>query len=115
MNRVQTACYCLLASAFIIGALVLVQSNRLIDTRAHAEMLVNKGFVTMVSTQSFQQDAELVYVLESKSEVLMVYTLDPNRRIIELLPGGALHLGRAFEMAIGNQPAGPAGAPKRAR
>lgn len=113
MNRVQMACYSLLASAFILAALVFVQASRLADNRAHAEMTITKGTVTMLSTQSWQADTELVYVLDSRSGVLMCYTLEPNRKIIELLPGGALHVPTAFDLMVAQQPAGQGPAPVR--
>ncbi len=107
MNRVQMACYCLLASAFILGALCLFQASQIADTRANAEMAVNKGFVTMLST-TYRTDAEIVYVLDSKSEMLAAYMLDPNKKVIELMPGGMVNVGRAFQM-LGDNAAGGTG------
>jgi predicted methyltransferase len=104
MNRIQLACYGLLASAFILSSLCLFQASRIADNRAHAEMVVNKGFVTMVST-AYRTDSEIIYVLDSKSEMLAAYMLEPNKKVIELMPGGVVNLGRAFEM-LGNAAAG---------
>jgi len=84
MNRIQIACYTMLATAFVLTSLILLQASRLIESRAHAEMVVNKDAVTMISTQ-YQGDSELVYILDSRSGRLFAYMLNPNSRTIDLM------------------------------
>lgn len=84
MKRTELACYTLLASAIVLTALVFVQANRFTDNTAHAEMVVNKDFTTMLSAQ-FRTDSEIIYVLDSKQARLMAYIMDNNRNRVELL------------------------------
>lgn len=109
MKRIDTACYGLVASAFVLTALLLVQVARLSDQRAHAEMVVTKGTITMVTTV-FRSDSEVLYVLDSKNERLLAYMMDPNKKTIELLPGGMLDLAKDFDAAA-ERATGGAGRP----
>ncbi len=95
MNRTQTATYSLMASAFILTALIFLQASRWIESRAYAEMVVNKDSITMISTR-YQADTEIVYVLDSQRGRLMAYLLNPNRQTIELLQNGVMDLPREF-------------------
>jgi hypothetical protein len=106
MTRIQMACSCLLASAFVLGALVLVQGSRYVESQAHAAMVVNKDPLTLLSARA-TPDQEVVYVLDSKQERLLVYQVDPNRKTIELLPNGVLDMGKAFEAAAKAAPKAP--------
>jgi len=99
MTRIQTACCCLAASAFVLAALVMVQASHFADNKAQAEMVVNKDTFTLMSAQ-FRTDSEIIYVLDSRNERLLAYLLDPNQRVIKLLPNGALPLPRAFEQYV---------------
>ena len=95
MNRIQLACYCLIASAIVTTALICSRASNLIDSPALAEMSVHKDMLTMISTKSQRAiDAEIIYVLDSKSEHLMAYQLDFNRKSIDLL--AAMDLAAEF-------------------
>jgi len=94
MNRIQTACYCLIASAVVLGALVMVQGSKFVNNTAQAEMVVNKDFTTVLSAQ-FRTDSEIIYVLDSKQAVLQAYIMDNNRNQIERL--GAMDVAAMFE------------------
>lgn len=93
MNRTTSACYLMLASAFVLSALALLQASSLIENRAHAEMVVSKGTVTMVTTQ-FSGDSEILYVLDSSRSRLFAYVHDPSKRTIVLLD--SVDISRAF-------------------
>jgi hypothetical protein len=100
MTRTRLACYGLLASAFILAALVLVQASRFLDTSARADQVVNKDSVTMITARSHNADSEILYVLEAENRMLMAYMLDPNREVLQLLSNGTLDVGRAFEQYL---------------
>lgn len=101
MTRIQVACCCLIASAFVLGGLVFVQvGERLPQNEAQAEMVVQKDHLTMLTTQ-FQGDSEMVYVLDGRQELLLAYILEPNRGDIELM--GRLNLARVFERESNGQ------------
>lgn len=104
MTRTQMACYSLIASAFVLGALVLVQAGRHVETRAEAAMVINKDQLTLLSSKA-TTSSEVVYVLDSKQERLLVYALEPNRKQIELMPNGVLDLGKTFAEAAKAAPA----------
>ncbi|MEX2670480.1 MAG: hypothetical protein WD294_00080 [Phycisphaeraceae bacterium] len=92
MSRTQTACLCLIASAFVLGGLVFAQlSDR--QSQAHAEMVVSKGNVLQLTTQ-FQADTELLYMIDERRDLLLAYSVDVNRGNVELL--GRLNLARVF-------------------
>ena len=113
MSRTQTAGYMLLASAFILTALLIAQASRpsetnrsasgpstqsiasMLESTAHGEMVVSKDFVTLLTAQ-YQGDNEVLYLLDAKSETLLVYLVNPSRNQIELLPGGVMNIGQAF-------------------
>lgn len=97
MTRTRLACYCLLASAFILAALVLVQASRYVDNTARADQVVTKDTVTMITASSHRADSEIIYVLESEQRMLMAYMLDPNREVLQLLKGGTMDVGRSFQ------------------
>jgi hypothetical protein len=86
MNRIQLACYALLASAFILGAMVIMKASVYVDNLAYGEMVVNRGTVTLLATAlNNRNNEELLYVLDSRNERLMAYGLDPTRNRLELL------------------------------
>ena len=84
MNRTELACYALIASAFILGALVLVHADRLADNAAYAEMVVHKDQYTVLSSQ-IDAAREVVYILDSRTERLNAYALNPTTKVVELL------------------------------
>lgn len=94
MTRLQLACCGLIASAFVLGAMVLDKAaDRFPQNEAQAEMVTSKDHLSMLTTQ-YQADSELVYVLDGRQELLMAYLVDANRGNIELL--GRLNLARVF-------------------
>jgi hypothetical protein len=60
--------------------MVLLQASRLLDTSAHAAMVVNKDAVTMITTPA-PAGGELLYILDSRSGRLFAYTLNVNKQI----------------------------------
>lgn len=98
MNRTQLATYTLMASAFVLAALVCVQASRHIENEAHAEMVINGNTITLLST-AVARDAEAIYVLDSGQSRLLVYAHDPNRKFIDLI--AAMDIGDMFERAQG--------------
>lgn len=84
MNRTELACYCLIASAFVLGGLVLIQADRIVPSNeAQAEMVVNKDNLTVLTTE-VAPGREIVYILDNRSEQLLAYELDPNKKVVEL-------------------------------
>ena len=109
MNRTQLASYTLMASAFVLAAMVCIQASRHIENQAHAEMVINGNTLTLLTTQ-VARNAEALYVLDSNQSRLLVYAHDPNKRKIDLI--GAMDVSELFAKAAGD---GGTDAPPRRR
>ena len=77
MQRIWIARYCLLASAFVLGGLVLtaVHQRGGLEQSAHGDLVVAKDGLTLMTAQT-RKDEEAVFVLDSVNEQLLIYTLD---------------------------------------
>ncbi len=83
------------ASAFVIGALAIVQAGRLPGPAAHAEMATGSGDYTLLTTDSGlgpdEDPYELLYLIDNRAEVLMVYEIEnAQRKQVFLRDGGSL-------------------------
>ena len=71
------------ASAFVIAALIITQVGRLPGSQAIAEMATQDDIYTLMTTDSGRggdvQPNELLYVLDSRDQVLLVYDLENAR------------------------------------
>ena len=80
---INTPAAVLWASAFGLAALVVVQAGKLPGNQAYADQGVQGGGFTLLTTDSGRGDDaspdELLYVLDSRSEFLLVYEI-PNAR-----------------------------------
>ena len=81
--------------AFVLAALVIVQAGRLPGNPAYADQSVQVGGYTLLTTNSGKgNDAdpdELLYVLDSREEILLVYQVpDARQKQISLLGGASL-------------------------
>ena len=81
MKRDELATYTLLATGLILGAMVLLKASNRIESRAYAEMGMTKNSVTMITTASPSGDAEIIYILDSRSGQLYAYEFDPRGNI----------------------------------
>ncbi|MBT8487115.1 MAG: hypothetical protein HKO59_02855 [Phycisphaerales bacterium] len=70
--------------AFALAALVIVQAGKLPGNPAYAEMGVeSEGFTLVTASSGRGDDAdpyELLYVLDSRDEVLLVYEIEDARQ-----------------------------------
>jgi hypothetical protein len=83
MTRIQLAGYMLIASACVIGAILMVRVADFGGNEAHAEMVVSRSEVTVLSTR-INQEREMVYVLDNRDGRLLGYLIDPARERMEL-------------------------------
>lgn len=90
------------ASAFIIGALVLLQASRLPMNPAYGEMgASSEGFtvLTVDSGRGTREDPmEMIYVIDSRSEIMMIYEIEDARRNEFILRMG-IDLAKLFHTA----------------
>ncbi len=94
-TRIDTSATALWASAFVILALVILQAGRLPSQQAFADQATARGPFTIVTanggTGGDADPDELLYVLNSRYEVLMVYEVeDARQQRITLRDGGSL-------------------------
>lgn len=87
------------ASAFIIGALLIMQAGRLSPNPAFAGMAAssNGGFSLVTSSDGngpANAPYDMLYIIDNTSEVLYIYTIpnatSPKSSGLELLGGGSL-------------------------
>ena len=95
MNRTQTACYCLMATAFVLAGILAVRlSQAPIATPAHAGQVIhNAGFSIM--TAKTRQDDESLFVLDNSRAMLLIYRPNVGRRQLE--PVTSVSLNELFE------------------
>jgi hypothetical protein len=94
MNRTQAACYSLIASLFVLASLLIVSVSGRLTPLAHAEMVVNKEGLTLL-TASTRSGEESLFVLDAINEKLLIYRLDLGKKQLEL--AGAADLRHLFQ------------------
>ena len=97
MNRTELACCCLAASAAVLAGLVLTQMNTL-AAPAEAALVINRDNLTLMTAQTRSSEDGL-FILDNRSQRLLVYTTDAARKRLNLV--GNLNLVEAFENAFG--------------
>lgn len=80
MTRKTLACYALIASAFVLGGMLTLKVAEKIESPAQAEMVVNKDFFTVLTTEGIGGE-DFLYTLDSKNERLLCYATDARGRI----------------------------------
>jgi len=97
MNRIETACYALIGSAFVLAGM-LVYSLGAYQNQAHAELLIARdNFYVMTARTSGSEES--LFVLDNGSGRLYVYVADVARNRIEL--AGGEDLRRLFSQGGG--------------
>jgi len=86
----------LLATAFLLAALVIIQAGKLPANQAHAGTSVASEGFSLLTVDSGRGDdldpQELLFVIDSRDEMLLVYEIeDARKNVITLRDGGSLH------------------------
>ena len=94
-EKINPSAAVLWASAFVIAALVIVQAGRLPGPAARAEMSSSRGDYTLLTARSGrgpdEKPYELLYVIDNRDEVLLVYDVEEAQRgVINAVDGGPL-------------------------
>lgn len=91
MNRIQTACFCLLASAFVLSAILIVRIDEQAAPNAvHADQVISQPAFTMMTarTRGDQDDGEeSLFILDNNAGVLVVYLPNVSRKQLEPIAG----------------------------
>jgi hypothetical protein len=99
MNRIQTACFCLIASAFVLSAILIVRvDQQSASNAAHADMVIAQPQFTMMTAATRSNDDgdndESLFILENTRGILLVYT--PNIGREQLTPITSIKMSDIF-------------------
>jgi len=89
MNRIETACYGLIASAFVLAGLLIAQVSTMPNT-AQAEMVITRDNFTVLTAKT-RDGEESLFLINNATNRLLIYTLD--------LPGNQLELTGGADLA----------------
>lgn len=91
MKPIQTACFCLIASAFVLSAILIVRvDEQAAPNAAHADQVISQPAFTMMTarTRGSQDDGEeSLFILDNNAGVLVVYAPNVGRKQIEPIAG----------------------------
>lgn len=99
MKLTEFACYLMIASAFVLGAILLEKADQrfALEPHANAEMVISKGLFTVMSTRG-KSNEEYVYLLDTRSSMLICYQFSASKKRLDVV--GQLDIGRAVDLAI---------------
>jgi hypothetical protein len=72
MSRVQVACFCLIASAFMLAGMLAMQLRQ---TQAQGSMVIDREDFALLTTQT-RPDEEGLFVLDNGTGSLLIYRMD---------------------------------------
>lgn len=79
------------AAAIIVTALIIIQAGKLPENAAHADMVATTAHYTLMTAKSGRGSNEILYVIDARDQILMVYEVeDAQRGQIHLRDGGRL-------------------------
>ena len=108
MTRVQVACYCLIASAFVLAGMLVTQLGGSVEPKANAELLVSQQNFSMMTAEAREGD-EALYILDNTTGTLLVYRMNLGQKRMEL--GATLGMNQLFGGGGGG--GGGGGMPRR--
>lgn len=83
MNRIQLACYSLIASAIVLVGLLVVSLPRWWSPTAQASLVLGKDTLTLMTAKT-RPDEEALFVLDGLNQKLLIYRLDLVKKQLEL-------------------------------
>jgi hypothetical protein len=83
MKPIQTACYALIGSAFVLGALLMVNVQDRFTPSAEASLVISKERFTIMTAKT-RNDEESLFVIENASQRLLVYKTDVAKKELKL-------------------------------
>lgn len=85
LTQTHLICYSLIASACLLAAALVVQMDeKQILPTAEADLVISAENLTFLTTQT-QPNEESLFVLDNVNEKLLIYSLDINRKRLELV------------------------------
>jgi hypothetical protein len=105
MTRIETACYCLIASAFVLTGFLLMRVSAMPNT-AEAALVISRDNFTLLTAKT-RDSEESLFVINNSTDRLLIYTLDLGRKRIEL--SGGADLAELFNRGGGGDDSAPRG------
>ena len=93
MSRIQVACYCLIASAFLLGGMLVTQLGSRAESTADAQMVLAQQNFTLMTAEAREND-EALYVLDNTTGQLLVYRMNLGQQRLEL--GATISMNNLF-------------------
>lgn len=96
MKPIQTACFALIASAFVLAGILVVRlDEKAADNAAMADQVLSDGDFSMMTARtrgSGDSGVDSLFILDSRQQTLLIYT--PDRK--GLIPTSAVKLDELF-------------------
>ena len=105
-KNVNAAAAVLWASAFVLAAMVIVQAGRMPGSAAYADVVAESNDYTLLTVDSGRGERAapyvMLYVIDSRDEVLLVYEVPEAKNREIMLRGGAWLDNTSLEL-LGNE------------
>lgn len=98
MNGIQTACYCLTASAFLLAGMLVFSLSGQVENRAEAGMVISRDDFSLMTART-RANEEALWVLDNRSGRILIYRLSlrgANSGRLELAGGIDLNAPNLF-------------------
>lgn len=105
MTRTETACYGLIASAFVLAGMLLIQLSSMPNT-AEASLVIARDNFTLLTAKT-RSNEESLFIINNLTDRLLIYKLNLARNRIEL--AGGANLAEIFRQDGGDRDGGRRG------
>lgn len=99
MNRIHTACWCLIASAVVLSGLLVTRLTDSASNDVQAAMVIARDNFSLLTART-RSGEESLFILDNRAGALLVYNLNVARRQLELV-GEPMDLNRLFNESGG--------------
>lgn len=99
MNGIQVACWSLVASAFLLGGILVAELGSLQGDQAKANMVIDRNNFALMTAKT-APGAESLFVLDNMHGELLIYNMNLQNKRLDL--AGSVNLNATF----GRQPQG---------
>ena len=93
MERIELACYSLIASAFVLAGMLLTQLPDQMVQSAQGGLVLNRETLTLMTART-RPDEEALFVLDGSKGKLLIYRLNVGKKQLEL--SGSADLNHIF-------------------
>ena len=110
MTRTQLAGYCLIASAFVLGGLLVVMAGPRLASEAEASLVITQENFTLLTAKT-RSDEEALFLIDNATQRLLIYRMDMRTKDVELVD--AHDLTKIMAKALGSGGRGDGGRSNR--